>query len=143
MYTTLEPCIATTSECAKLLKEEKVGAVVIGSYDPNPQINRRGWEVLRDGGIKLRDFDADLRPLIEEINSDFVSFLNRVILSTVTGQNLTIKEMAGITGFILAQVTKDLLIHTGGVKVSKQFELGVAIVPIKLRGQNLQTNLMR
>jgi len=74
VYTTLEPCIATKSECAKLLIEEKVGVVVIGSYDPNPPINRRGWEVMRDGGIKLRDFDADLRPLIEDINSEFVSF---------------------------------------------------------------------
>jgi diaminohydroxyphosphoribosylaminopyrimidine deaminase/5-amino-6-(5-phosphoribosylamino)uracil reductase len=46
--------------------------VVIGVYDPNPKIYREGWRILRDAGIKLRDFPAELRAEIRADNMDFL-----------------------------------------------------------------------
>jgi diaminohydroxyphosphoribosylaminopyrimidine deaminase/5-amino-6-(5-phosphoribosylamino)uracil reductase len=47
--------------------------VVIGRYDPNPNIYRKGWKALRDAGVVLRDFDPDLRKRIDDLNARFVS----------------------------------------------------------------------
>ena len=73
-YTTLEPCVGGTSErepCAELINRVKIAAVHIGRYDTNPEIYRRGWKLLRDGGISLRDLPADLRMEIDQVNEDF------------------------------------------------------------------------
>ena len=56
------------------LVEARIAEVVIGIYDPNPRIYRDGWRILRDGGVRLRDFPSDLRA---EINADNRSFLDQ------------------------------------------------------------------
>jgi diaminohydroxyphosphoribosylaminopyrimidine deaminase / 5-amino-6-(5-phosphoribosylamino)uracil reductase len=64
LYTTLEPCVyvgkGQIKSCSELIIEEKIHQVVIGSYDPNSKVNRKGWKTLRDAGVKLLDFDKDL-----------------------------------------------------------------------------------
>ena len=64
LYTTLEPCVyvgkGKIKSCSELIIEEKINQVVIGSYDPNSKVKRKGWKTLRDAGIKLFDFDKDL-----------------------------------------------------------------------------------
>lgn len=78
IYTTLEPCVTIgpngRESCAALIARVGVSTVVIGRFDPNPKINRKGWKTLRDAGLKLRDFDADLREKIDCINSQFVGY---------------------------------------------------------------------
>ncbi|MFL5357559.1 hypothetical protein [Archangium sp.] len=79
LYTTLEPCTQRNHPkipCAQRLAERRVGEVVIGIYDPNPKIYREGWRILRDAGVRLRDFTADLR---EEIRADNEAFLAQFI----------------------------------------------------------------
>lgn len=51
----LEPCshYGKTPPCADLLVERKVGRVVIGMADPNPQVAGRGIERLRQAGIDV------------------------------------------------------------------------------------------
>lgn len=74
-YTTLEPCSRRNEPkiaCAQRLIDQGVGAVFIGLYDPNPKIYREGWKMLRDAGITLRDFPADLRREIRDINMSFL-----------------------------------------------------------------------
>ena len=74
IYTTLEPCVnlgAKTKSCADLIVDNGITCVVIGRYDTNPQIYREGWKKLRDSGLRLRDFDADLRAQIDQINKAF------------------------------------------------------------------------
>lgn len=76
VYTTLEPCSrrnAPKIACAQRLIDQGVGTVYIGLYDPNPNIYREGWKMLRDAGISLRDFPADLRNELREINAGFLN----------------------------------------------------------------------
>jgi diaminohydroxyphosphoribosylaminopyrimidine deaminase/5-amino-6-(5-phosphoribosylamino)uracil reductase len=75
VYTTLEPCSRRGPDktpCADHLIDRKVSTVFIGMFDPNPKIYREGWKRLRDAGINLRDFDADLRTEIQSDNQVFV-----------------------------------------------------------------------
>ena len=55
LYVTLEPCAheGRTPSCAKMLAREKVGAVVIGTLDPNPLVAGKGIEILRSAGIPV------------------------------------------------------------------------------------------
>lgn len=75
IYTTLEPCSTRNHPkipCADRLAEAGVSEVVIGIYDPNPAIYRKGWSRLRDAAVVLRDFPADLRDQISEDNAEFL-----------------------------------------------------------------------
>lgn len=76
VYTTLEPCSrrnAPKIACAQRLIDQGVGTVYIGLYDPNPKIFREGWKMLRDAGVTLRDFPADLRHELREMNAAFLN----------------------------------------------------------------------
>lgn len=59
-YVTLEPCCHTekkTPPCVPRLIEAKVGRVVVGATDPNPQVNGQGIAQLRATGV-LVDTDV-------------------------------------------------------------------------------------
>lgn len=76
VYTTLEPCSRRNppkQACAEHLVAAGVGTVFIGIYDPNPAIYREGWRILRNAGILVRDFPADLRALIATDNAEFIN----------------------------------------------------------------------
>lgn len=74
LYTTLEPCANSRTSrvpCAELVAQAGIAEVHIGEYDPNPQVYRLGWRHLRDKGVKLRDFPADLRKQAHDACTDF------------------------------------------------------------------------
>jgi diaminohydroxyphosphoribosylaminopyrimidine deaminase/5-amino-6-(5-phosphoribosylamino)uracil reductase len=55
VYVTLEPCshVGKTPPCADLLIEKKVKRVVVGAGDPNPLVNGKGIQKLREAGIEV------------------------------------------------------------------------------------------
>lgn len=74
LFTTLEPCANSRTSrvpCCQLIADAGISTVHIGEYDPNPRIYRLGWKYLRDSGIRLRDFPADLRAVAHEASANF------------------------------------------------------------------------
>lgn len=106
VYTTLEPCTqASRSDgrisCAQWLIDEGVKEVFVGIWDPNPKVHRRGWLQLTEAGIPVRDFIAELRDEVRELNRAFLDPWVRTdgSLNPVTfdySQNNGRYEIAGI-----------------------------------------------
>lgn len=81
LYATLEPCTRRKppkEPCAERIVKKRVGRVVIGITDPNPEIHGLGVKYLLDHGVKVEFFDVDLAQQIREENSDFIEYFDRM-----------------------------------------------------------------
>jgi diaminohydroxyphosphoribosylaminopyrimidine deaminase / 5-amino-6-(5-phosphoribosylamino)uracil reductase len=70
-YVTLEPCCHTrrTGPCTAALIEAGVARAVVATADPNPEVNGKGIQRLRDAGITV-DVGIQARPA-RELNDGF------------------------------------------------------------------------
>lgn len=75
LYVTLEPCTERNEPkkpCSHRVARARIGKVFIGIVDPNPDIEGHGVEYLKNQGIEVEFFDADLAKQIREINETFI-----------------------------------------------------------------------
>jgi diaminohydroxyphosphoribosylaminopyrimidine deaminase/5-amino-6-(5-phosphoribosylamino)uracil reductase len=77
VYLTLEPCshFGRTPPCVNALIDAHVGRVVAAMEDPNPRVNGKGLEKLREAGVDVRC--GLLRAEAEALNPGFVSRMTR------------------------------------------------------------------
>jgi diaminohydroxyphosphoribosylaminopyrimidine deaminase/5-amino-6-(5-phosphoribosylamino)uracil reductase len=77
MYVTLEPCAhhGNTPPCADKIVEKKIKKVVIGLVDPNPLVNHKGIEILKNAGIQV--ITGILSEEIKEMNEIFYHFIQK------------------------------------------------------------------
>jgi diaminohydroxyphosphoribosylaminopyrimidine deaminase/5-amino-6-(5-phosphoribosylamino)uracil reductase len=56
MYLTLEPCCyhGKTPPCVDAIIQKNIGRVIMGSLDPNPRVNGKSVEILRQRGIEIK-----------------------------------------------------------------------------------------
>ena len=69
LYTTLEPCTKTyhptnpRKTCAQIISDRRIGRVVIGMLDPNPDIKGKGVNCLKEHNVQVNffsDFSEEL-----------------------------------------------------------------------------------
>jgi diaminohydroxyphosphoribosylaminopyrimidine deaminase/5-amino-6-(5-phosphoribosylamino)uracil reductase len=114
MYVSLEPCthFGKTPPCADLIIRNKIPKVVIGCRDPFKEVNGKGVEKLKAGGVEV-EFGA-LEKECKELNKRFFCFHERhrpyIILKWAQTAN---GKMAGLTSDRL-QITNEFtnrLVH--------------------------------
>lgn len=75
VYVTLEPCshygTKKTPSCANRLVSEGVSEVFTAMRDPNPKVNGKGINILRDAGIRVTEL-TDFREEALKLNRGFV-----------------------------------------------------------------------
>lgn len=77
LYTTLEPCIHVRSQrnidCAVKIVKSGIAEVVVGMLDPDSRVCSRGWNYLKQNGIRVHRFPLTLINEIEDISIDFIT----------------------------------------------------------------------
>lgn len=77
LFATLEPCAPEARNppkigCARRIVLARIKEVYVGIEDPDPKVDRKGIEYLRENGVKIHMFDRDLQDVIRDMNKDFI-----------------------------------------------------------------------
>ncbi len=77
LYVTLEPCCTygNTPPCTDLIIEKGIKKVIIGTTDPNPKVNGKGIQILKENGVKVKV--GVLEKKIKKLNRDFEKYITK------------------------------------------------------------------
>ena len=75
MYVTLEPCCHYGKQppCTSKIIEAGISHVVIGSFDPNPEVNKKGIDILKKNGIMVTE--GVLQEECDKLNTVFFHYI--------------------------------------------------------------------
>ncbi|MFH1528673.1 MAG: bifunctional diaminohydroxyphosphoribosylaminopyrimidine deaminase/5-amino-6-(5-phosphoribosylamino)uracil reductase RibD [Bacteroidota bacterium] len=100
LYCNLEPCCHTnkkTPPCVPLIIQSKISRIVISSYDPNPDVNGKGVQMMRDEGIEV--ITEVLKDQGDELNKFFFKKIKTgipyIALKIATSSNNKITKSIG------------------------------------------------
>lgn len=76
LFSTLEPCAPGARQppktgCAERIVNARIAKVWIGKEDPDPTVARKGFAYLREKGVDVQIFPADLQDQIAATNEEF------------------------------------------------------------------------
>lgn len=107
LYCNLEPCCHTnkkTPPCVPFIIKNKIKKVVISNIDPNPEVNGKGVQQLRNAGIEvitgiLEDEGNELNKFYFKYVKEGLPYITLKIAQSVDGKiSLSNKEQTWLTG---------------------------------------------
>ncbi len=124
LYVTLEPCCfqGKTPPCTEAIVKSGIKKVYAGTLDPNPRVNGKGLEILREKGIEVEA--GFLKEELIELNEAYFKYITTglpfVILKNALSLNGKIglkKERAVLSGEKAKRFVHRLRALTDGVMV--------------------------
>lgn len=114
VYVNLEPCAhqgegKRTPPCARALIDAGVSRVVVSMVDPNPQVNGKGFEQLRNAGIEVSVglLESEARQLNEKYVKFVTAGLPFVHLKTACSLDGRIATRSGDSKWITGQAARE------------------------------------
>jgi len=90
LYVTLEPCahFGRTPPCVSRILKSKVKEVIVGMVDPNPLMNGRSIEILKQNNIKVKT--GLLEEKLKKLNEAFIKYITKRMpyVTVKVGQSL-------------------------------------------------------
>jgi pyrimidine deaminase RibD-like protein len=115
IYCSLEPCCnhGRTSPCTDAIIEAGIAKVVVATIDPNPRVNGRGLEILRNSGIEVEmGYGAEESRRLNEIYVKSVT-TSRPFTHAVIASNINIDDWKPAEDFIQIASRYDSIVLSG------------------------------
>ena len=105
LYVNLEPCCCTgrTPPCTEAISKAQIKRVVVGMIDPNPVVNGKGIEYLKEKNIEVRL--NVLQEQAEQINSWYKKYITKKIPYVIL--KIAISMDGKISGFKEKYITSE------------------------------------
>lgn len=121
IYCSLEPCCnyGRTSPCTDAIIEAGISKVIVATIDPNPRVNGRGLEILRNAGIEVEvGLDEAESQRLNEIYVKSVT-VGRPFVHAVIALNINIDEWNPTNDFTRIASRYDSVVLSDSLNINR------------------------